>query len=43
MLDTTIAILNFGLVKAVGFERDFQRKEQCLVSIAMQTLGHHFA
>jgi hypothetical protein len=32
--------LNFSLVKAVGFQRGFQSKEQRLVPITMQTLGH---
>jgi hypothetical protein len=43
MLDATITILDFDLAKAIGFERDFQGKERCLVSIAMQTFGHRFA
>ena len=43
LLDTTITFLNFGLIKAVGFERGFQGKEQCLFPITMQTFGHRFA
>src|ERR1700693_5289211 len=43
LLDATITFLNFGLAKAVVFQRGFQRKEQCFTPITMQTLGHRIA